>query len=38
MGYLRDELDPNSYVSFLVDNDQPDGQGGTTLILKRKKS
>lgn len=36
MGYLRDALDPNAMVSFVVDNDQPDGQGGTVLILKRK--
>jgi hypothetical protein len=36
MGYVSDELDPNATVTFIVDNDQPDGQGGTTLILKRK--
>lgn len=36
MGYLRDALNPTATVDFLIDNDQPDGQGGSTLILKRK--
>lgn len=38
MGYLKDVLNPAATVDFLVDSDQPDGQGGTTLILKRKPS
>ncbi|WP_035698420.1 head-tail joining protein [Bradyrhizobium japonicum] len=36
MGYLKDAYAPGAVVDFVVDNDQPDGQGGTVLILKRK--
>lgn len=36
MGYLKDIYAPGTKVDFVVDNDQPDGQGGTVLILKRK--
>jgi hypothetical protein len=36
MGYKADNLDPSASVDFVIDNDQPDGQGGSTLFLKRK--
>lgn len=35
MGYVRDVV-PGAVVDFIIDNDQPDGQGGVVLILKRK--
>lgn len=36
MGYVKDIATPGSTVDFTIDNARPDGQGGMTLILKRK--
>lgn len=36
MGYRRDVLTVGSTADFTIDNPRPDGQGGMTLVLKRK--
>ena len=36
MGYKTDTLNPNKPVDFVIDDVNPDGQGGAHLTLKRK--
>lgn len=36
MGYFADALVPSSNIDFVINDIQPDGQGGATLMLKRK--
>jgi len=35
LGYLVEKISPSAMVDFIIDNDQPDGQGGCTYIMKR---
>lgn len=36
LGYWEGDIDPNANIDFMVDDVQPDGQGGVTLTLKRR--
>ena len=35
LGYWQGDIDPNSIIDFIVDDQSPDGQGGAVLVLKR---
>jgi hypothetical protein len=35
LGYWEGEFEPNSNIDLVIDDFQPDGQGGATLVLKR---
>jgi hypothetical protein len=35
IGYWQGDFDPNGNLDFEISDVQPDGQGGSTLILKR---
>lgn len=35
LAYWQGDVDPNSSIDFEIDDQNPDGQGGTSLTLKR---
>jgi hypothetical protein len=35
LAYWQGDIDPNSNIDFVIDDQSPDGQGGASLILKR---
>lgn len=35
MAYVQEQIDPTSSIDFVVDDVNPDGQGGACLILRR---
>jgi hypothetical protein len=35
LAYWQGDVDPNSSIDFVIDDQNPDGQGGASLTLKR---